>query len=334
MLIPIILIPILIAMFLAANMGGSGIAPSFSVAYGSNALNKTLIAGLFGTMVFIGTLLTGKETTITVGKGILSPEFMSPIIVSIILLSVAIALFISNLIGVAQSTSQATVFAVMAPAIYFSKLNTHKVFIEIIPAWFILPVVSFIFTFLIAKYIYYPIKENKIFQNLKILNTIIIVSSLYVAFSIGSNNVANAAGPLSSMFNNKVGNNEYDSLFMLLSMIIIAPMFGIGASLLGFKNLNKTGIEIISFNKMEAAIIGFVSATILILASISRGIPTSLVQLNVAGILGIGIANFGFKKIVKKSTVKLFFGLWIISPIFAFILSFGLIYLSDILGYL
>jgi len=49
-----LLIPFIIAMFLAINMGGSGTAPSFSAAYGANIIRRNLIPGLFGIMVFSG----------------------------------------------------------------------------------------------------------------------------------------------------------------------------------------------------------------------------------------------------------------------------------------
>ena len=56
-----LLIPFLVAIFLAINMGGSGTAPSFSAAYGANIIRKGLIPGLFGIMVFIGAIVAGKD---------------------------------------------------------------------------------------------------------------------------------------------------------------------------------------------------------------------------------------------------------------------------------
>ena len=158
-----LLIPFLVAIFLAINMGGSGTAPSFSAAYGANIIRKGLIPGLFGIMVFIGAIVAGRGTATTVGKDILSPDLMTFSLVSIILFSVAIALLIANLLGVPQSTSQATVLAVTAPAVYFHTLNTDKLFFEILPTWFVLPIISFIICLLIGKYIYKPIRKRTYF---------------------------------------------------------------------------------------------------------------------------------------------------------------------------
>jgi sulfate permease len=68
---------------------------------------------------------------------------------------------------------------------------------------------------------------------------------------------------------------------LILSTLIVAPSFGIGSSIFGKKILQNTGKEIVLFGKVEAVIIAFISASLLLTASLLKGIPTSLVQLNV-----------------------------------------------------
>lgn len=336
-----LLVPFLVAMFLAINMGGSGTGPAFSVAYGTNAINKRLIPGLFGIMVFVGAIVAGKETSMTMGKDIIDPDRLDIILVTIVLLSVAIALLVANLAGIPQSTSQATVFALTAPAIYFHSLNSEKLLLEIIPAWFILPVISFFICFLAGKYIYKPLRRRgwtiskKVNEN-PILKGVIVAMSLYVAFSIGANNVANASGPIASMTMNELNIQTPNKfiLIMILSTLVVAPSFGIGSSIFGHKIVKNTGKEIVLFGRIEAVIIAFVSATLLLLASVLKGIPSSLVQLNVAAILGIGVAKLGFRNIFRKTEVNNFFAMWVISPVIAFTLSITLTFLADKLGYL
>jgi sulfate permease len=160
--------------------------------------------------------------------------------------------------------------------------------------------------------------------------------SLYVAFSIGANNVANAAGPIASMTANEleISIDKNFILIMILSTLIVAPSFGIGSSIFGHKIVQNTGKEIVLFGKFEAVIIAFVSASLLMAASLVKGIPTSLVQLNVAAILGIGVAKLGPKNIFKKTEVRKFFLMWLIAPVIAFLLSLILIYFADRLGYI
>jgi sulfate permease len=324
-------------------MGGSGTAPSFSAAYGANVIRKSLIPGLFGIMVFIGAIVAGKGTATTIGKELLAPEKMSFVVVSIILFSVAISLLVANLFGIPQSTSQSTVLSVTAVALYFNELNTDKLLLEIIPAWFILPVISFFISLFVGKYVYRPMRKRGLTmpraqnQNLKpVWNGLLVAMSLYVAFSIGANNVANASGPIASMTANELNIKPEQNfvLIMILSTLVVAPSFGIGSSIFGHKILQNTGKEIVLFGKFEAVIIAFVSASLLLFASVAKGIPTSLVQLNVASILGIGVAKLGARHIFRKTEVRKFFLMWIIAPVISFSLSLLLVFLADKYGFI
>lgn len=335
MLIPF-LIPFVIAMFLAINMGGSGTAPAFSAAYGANILKKSLIPGLFGISVFAGAIVGGEETAKTIGKGLLAPDMMTFTTVSIILFSVSISLLIANLSGIPQSTSQSTVMAIVAPAMYYNSLNKHKLFYEIFPTWLIMPVAAFVISFLIGKYIYKPLRKRGYTMSRQLnesyfLKGLIVLMSLYVAFSIGTNNVANAVGPIASLSFNilDIPKTNYPHI-LIFATLIVAPCFGIGSSLFGHKLVKNTGKEIVLFGRIEAVIIAFISATLLLIASLIKGIPTSLVQLNVGAIIGIGAAKLGFRNIFKKTEVNKFFIMWIIAPMISFGLALLLTYLADV----
>lgn len=338
----IYLIPLLIGMFLAVNMGGSGTAPSFSAAFGANLIRKNLIPGLFGLFVFAGALIAGKKVVSTIGKGILPSEIVSITLVSIILLAVSLSLLFANILKVPQSTSQSTVAALVGPAIYFEILKTDKLFFEIIPTWFITPILAFVLTYLIGKFAYQPLKNlGKIsFDTLskhKGFRFVVLAGSCYVAFAIGSNNVANASGPLVAMAQNVlsvVDNSTEFMLIMIILTLVIAPCFGIGSSFLGERVLSTTGKEIISFGPLGATLISLVTATLLLLASISKGIPTSLVQMNTGAIIGLGISKVGLKEITKNTPLKKILTIWIVAPIISLIISYLLTFAADNLGYL
>lgn len=328
----VILIPFLAAMFLAINMGGSGTAPSFSAAYGANIIRKGLIPGLFGIFVFCGAVIAGKRVMLTIGREILPEDTMSITMTTIVLLSVAISLLMANLLKIPQSTSQSTIFALVGPAVYFNILKTNKLFFEIIPAWFILPILSFVITFVIGKFIYKPLKQKGIIKfneisNHPLLKAIVILASCYVAFAIGSNNVANAAGPLVPMVLNELNMNAGQGNFlfiMILSTLIVAPCFAIGSSVFGSNLARTTGKEIVRFGPLGAVLISIVTASLLLLASTTKGIPTSLVQLNVAAIIGLGIAKTEWKEIFTRTAVKKLLIVWIIAPLISLSLSFVL----------
>ena len=330
------LVPYLLGMFLAINMGGSGTGPSFSAAYGANVIRKSLIPGLFGVMVFLGAVIAGSNTASTLGSDIINPSQLNSVLVAVVFFSVSISLLIANLAGIPQSTSQSTVCALIAPTVYFHTFNSNKIFYEIVPTWFILPIAAFIISFLLGKYIYKPLRRRGYTISAKVNNSyllkgLLIVLSLFVAFSIGANNVANATGPLTQMTINffDLEPGKYDWFISKFSILIIAPCFAIGSSVFGHKIMRNTGKEIVLFGRIEAAIIAFISASLLLFASLYKGIPSSLVQLNVASIIGIGIAKLGVKNIFRKTQVRNFFFMWLVSPLVAFFISLFLVFLVD-----
>lgn len=329
-------IPFLLAMFLAVNMGGSGTAPAFSAAYGANVIKRTVIPGLFGIMVLIGALIAGKEVSLTLGDGLLDQSYFTPLNTSIILLSIGLSLLIANLIGVPQSTSQATVLSIAGAATALDGLNTRKLFYEIIPTWIILPIIAFLIMLSLSKWVF-PLLKSKVFtdnyahlQEHKGLKAVLILSSLYVAFSIGANNVANAAAPIASLTANAIGQDAIQNFLpiIILSVLIVAPCFAIGSSLLGHKVTKNTGKDIVAVSPFYATIIAMITASLLLWASITKGIPTSLVQLNGAAFIALSISKNGSRNTFRNKTVKRFFTVWGIAPVFAYILTFVLITLS------
>jgi len=335
-----LLVPFIAAMFLAINMGGSGTAPSFSAAYGANIIRKNLIPGLFGLFVFFGAVTAGTKVASTIGGAILPGESITLIMATIVLLSISLSLLIANLLKVPQSTSQATVFALVGPAIYFKILQTDKLFFEIIPAWFILPALSFVITFSIGKCVNKAatglviLKFNAISRH-PLLKAFVILAACYVAFAIGSNNVANASGPIVSMLSNELNigteGNGF-SVIMILVTLIIAPCFAVGSLLFGRGIVKTTGKEIIEFGPLGATLISVVTATLLLVASIARGIPTSLVQMNTLAIMGLGVSKVGWKKVLVNTSVKKLLVIWIVSPLISLTLSFLLTAIADRMG--
>jgi len=330
-IVSILVIPFLLALFLSINMGASGTSTSFSAAYGAGVINRKWIPILFGIMVIAGAFLGGKEVSLTLGEGILSPELFTPLYTSIILFTIAISLFAANLMGVPQSTSQTTVLAIAGGAAALGELQADTLFTEIIPMWLILPIVAFTITYVISKWIFPHIKTKALegdfehIRNFKGLKVALVVASLYVAFSVGANNVANAAGPIASLFYNEFGIESYNGWSIsMLALMVMAPFFGFGSYLLGFKVTRSAGKEIVNITPFYATLISVIVATLLLYASISHGIPTSLVQLNGACFIALSMTKTGKKNTFSNKTVKKFLTVWMVAPAFAFLLTYGL----------
>mgnify|MGYP001610782383 FL=1 len=298
-------------------MGASGIAPSFAAIYGSKWVRKKQALALFGFFVIVGAVLLGKNVTWTLGNGLLAKKYLNLDVVLIILTSAAVSLFLANMLKIPQSTSQVTVGALTGAGLYFNQLYTKTLLLKIIPAWIILPSLSAILTFFLYSKIYPPRHGNlhlyqRVFANEKKLRRASLAVSCYVAFAIGTNNVANAVGPLFGA--GILGINS--------GLWLIAPLFGIGAWLMGKGPLETAGKEIVPLGRVSSVLVSFVTATLLIVAS-SLGIPQSLVQLNLFSIFSISCLKNGHKCTIDHHITKKTFIVWAVTPL----ISLGLSYL-------
>lgn len=306
-----------VVIFFAMNMGASGIAPSFASIYGGKLIRKKNALILFGLFVILGAVSLGKNVTLTLGKNLLAQELISFNVALMILGSASLGLFIANILKIPQSTSQVTVGAIVGAGLYFKHLNLKTLLLKIFPIWIILPLLSYILTLLIYKIIYPPHHNNlhiyqKIFANERKLKLSALIVSCYVAFAIGTNNVPNAVGPLSAAGILGIGSG----------LFLVAPVFGVGAWLMGKGPLETAGKEIVPLGLISSTLVSFVTATLLIFASI-LGIPQSLVQLNLASIFAICCLKNGHKYTWDHHIIQKTFVIWIITPL----ISLGLCYL-------
>jgi sulfate permease len=319
-----LLIPLLAAVFLAVNMGGSGAAVAFSPAYGANLIRRDLIPGAFGVFVLLGALVAGSDVTETIGRGIVPESKMTIPVVSIVLLSIGISLLVANLLNVPQSTSQSTVAALLGVGVSLGDMQLGFLLSYILPAWVIMPLLAYGSTHLLGEFIYRPLNKRGAvnFTGLSkhpVLKAAVLGTSAYVAFSIGANNVANASGPIMSMLGPLVG-ADGGVLPLLIATMLVAPWFAFGASLFSSSVVEATGKGILRFGPLGATAVAFVTGSLLLAASLA-GIPAALAQLNVGAIIGLGSYKHGPRTMLGTRAVRRVFTVWVVAPIIAFLLA-------------
>lgn len=306
----------IMALFLAMNIGASGAAASISVAYGSGAIasrKKALL--LCGTAIFLGAVIGGSEVVKTIGSGIIPETLLTAKVVLIILSSAAIALTAANLLGIPLSTSEITVGSIVGVGIAYQSLYINNILV-IVSFWVIVPVVAFTLAFILGKVITkvehkYPQLQEKKAQ--KILTVFVIIVGFAEAFSAGMNNVANAIGPL-------VGANL---ISMNLGVLLGGFFIAFGAVFLGGRVLQTNAKKITRFSLIEGGTISGIGSTLVIIASIF-GIPVPLTQVTSTAIMGIGMAKKG-KNQVNKQVISKIIKVWLVSPVFSLVISYGLV---------
>ena len=289
-------------------------SPAFAGSHGAGVIQRRYAAVLFGIFVLLGALLAGDKVVATISNGVVPQGFIDLKVTFIILLSATLSLFIANLLRVSVSTSSATVFSLIGVGIYFKELHIDTL-LRIFSFWLILPVVAYILTHLLSKMVI-PLEERPwVKKHRRALNIFVIATGCYVAFSIGSNNVANAVGPLvaSGILNKQA------------AILLIAPFFGLGG-LLFRKVLDTTGKEITNIGILGAGVNGLVIGTLLLISS-AFGMPEPMVMLDATSIMGIGSANHGYRYIITHKVVKKIVSLWIMSPLLSLTITYLLLVL-------
>ncbi|MFH1875973.1 MAG: inorganic phosphate transporter [Candidatus Omnitrophota bacterium] len=312
----VIAIVIIIALFLALNMGISGFSVAFAPSFGSNVLSKNKAAVLYGLCVIAGSCLVGPRVAETLVRKI-SYSQLSLFSGGIILASCAATMFLSNLLKVPQSTSFVTVASFVGAGLFHGNVNWHTVGKIVIFA-IIFSLVSFALTIVIKRKIYPPHPGNlRFYENFFIhrekFKKFIIFHDMYAGFSVGTNNVANVAAPL-------LGFLGMGNLFWFL---VMSPLFGVGAYLGGARMINSVSKEIIPVGEFSASIVSFITATFVLIASL-LGLPTPYVQFTTFSLLGISCVKDGFKHTSEKSIVKRILWVWVLVPFFTGLLSFSL----------
>jgi sulfate permease len=308
---------IITSLLFALNMGASGLAPAFAAVYSAKVISFKKSILLFSVFVILGAILLGGGVARTLSGGIISVDIFSMELALIIMFSATFSLFLANLLKVPQSTSWLTVFALIGAAFSLKCFDSGKV-LSIMSLWLILPISSFIITFLLFKQIYPPRQSNFWFYEKtqvwsKPIEKLSLLASCYVAFAIGSNNVANAVGPLA-------GSGIISSEAALL---LLAPLFGLGGLSFGKGTLETIGRDIIPLGTVTATLVAIVTASLLMLGSL-LGIPQSLVQLNTFAILAIWLIKHEQEFSLKQSGLKKILLVWLIAPVIACALAFFL----------
>lgn len=309
-------IAILLGLFFAMNIGGSGAAASMGISYGSGVVKKGLGLLLCSVAVFLGAWLGGGEVVKTMGSGIVPESTFTVQIALIVVASATLSLFLANIFGIPLSTSEVAVGSVVGAGLVYQSVFAGKLF-WIMSFWFVTPILAFVLAIAASRFL----KQKRIKKWIttpkapQILAILVVLMGLFEAFAAGMNNVANAVGPLVGAGILSSGNGVFwGGLFVAF-----------GVLLFGRRVLETNGKKITKLKLEEGCIISGTGATIVVLASLF-GIPVPLTQITTSSIIGIGFTKDGLKVLQKDIVVRML-TIWVVSPVLSMILTYTLIQL-------
>lgn len=310
----LLILAIIIGLFFAMNIGGSGAAASMGIAYGSGVVKKGLALILCSIAVFLGAWLGGGEVVKTIGSGIVPSSTFTVPIALIVLASAALSLFLANIFGIPLSTSEVAVGAVVGAGIVYKSIYVGSL-LWITLFWLLTPLMAFIIAIAASYFLKSPVLQRLILTRraAPILSLLVVFMGLFEAFSAGMNNVANAMGPLVGA---GILSEEYGVFWGGLFV-------SIGVLILGRRVLETNGKKITTLKLEEGCVISGTGASIVTVASMF-GIPVPLTQITTSSIIGIGFAKHG-KAVLKKDIVIQLLTVWLVSPFLSMVLSYTMI---------
>lgn len=322
---------LLVSSLWAMSMGASGFAVSFATVYSTRKIDFWVCIILFTVSLGIGAILLGGEVAKTLSSGIIPQELLSSKkwLTVIILFSAGVSLLISNSLKVPSSTSIIIMSSFLGAGIFFAnfKVLTFIYFILVSLGCLLL---TYFITYFTMKFLYPPRYENlwfyeKVISKKNLMFLIPLVSSIYNAFSIGTNNVPNVVGPVavSSIVDIKVG------------FIIFSLLFGLGAIIFGRGVLKTVSQEVVPIGIFSATIISVIASSFTIFASII-GLPFPIVLVIASAIIALSTVKREVSHLysLKNPVVRKIFNVWIFSTFFPVFLSFLYCYVFSVLGLL
>jgi len=273
-----------------------------------------LLCGIFA---LAGAFLEGGKVVKTIGGGIVPKEFLTEQIAVVGMVASIVWVFIASRFGLPISTTHAAVGAIGgigAGLILFGVMPGERFQLSVVRnicvSWLLTPTSSALIAFLLAKallpFLHSVVPARALATAAKALLTL---SSSYVAYTWGANDVANAVALLAGS----------DILSPRLACTLGGAAIALGAVLLGRKVAETVGFGISSLTPTA----GFVAdiATAVVIHTFTRfHIPVSTTHSLVGAIFGVGVArgvsmvNF---RIVREIVIA-----WTLTPVVTFCVTF------------
>ena len=300
---PMLVLGVLIACFVAYNIGGATTGPAFGPAVGANVLSKPVAGVLMAVGFFLGAFTLGRRVVDTLGEELVHDPAVFTLQASIVVLAlIGGALLIGNLSGAPASTSMTAVGAIIGLGLATETLNLAVVG-EILAWWILSPIIGFWLAVMIGRYGYTTLdrliaieqSDGPLFvwsqegvwgrpalgpntTPREAVGTVVLVGiGCLMAFSSGTSNIANAIAPL-------VGSGALD---MNVGIFIGSGAVAVGALTIARRTMETLGNDITDLPLTAAIIVAILSSTIVILLSV-LGIPASFVIIATVCIVGLG----------------------------------------------
>lgn len=262
---------------------------------------------------FLGALLLGSKVIKTVGKGIVPLDRLDPEIGMLIALAACFGagtwVIIATLRGLPVSTSHSIVGAVAGAGLAVNAPIIWKKLLDIFICWVLTPVGAGMISYILYgpfRRFFYTLVPRR-FNN-TVVTFFIFATSIYLAFTWGANDVANATGIVTGA---GIMSPKQAAVFGAIAIII-------GIATFGRKVIQTVGFNITRLAPLMAIVAELASGLNVHLYTIF-GIPVSTSHSIVGAVVGVGLVK-GVRTINKKIISEIVFA-WSLTPVASGLIS-------------
>ncbi|WP_319508719.1 inorganic phosphate transporter [uncultured Methanolobus sp.] len=300
---PLVLLLVAAGLYMAWNIGANDLANAMGTSVGSGALSIKQVIIIAGVFEFAGAVLFGKRVTSTIAKGIVpvdSVSLVDPHLVAIGMLAAILAagfwITLATFYNLPVSTTHSIVGAVLGfglMAAYYGIIGFEEikwaVLGKIVGSWLVSPLLGALLAYVIFSLIRYFILQKaddpyNVEKKFVLLQT---MTACYIAFAHGSNDVANAIGPLYAGLNSL----EMAGLAIPLWVMALGGIgMVIGLATWGYRVIETIGTRITELTPTRGFSAEFATASVVVLHSYSS-LPISTTHTLVGSVIGVGLAG-------------------------------------------
>jgi len=257
---------------------------------------------LVAIFAILGAVLQGEHVMKTIGKGIVK-EDLDYIAIFVALLCSGFFVTLATFFRIPTSTSQAIVGGVMGIGLAMGAKIDYIRLITIAESWIVCPLLVMALAFVLYRLLLLILKSIRVSRLLvqNALGWLAILSSCYLAYSMGANNAGNAVGPIANL------GIVNPTILLSIGGVSIA----VGAATYGKKVADTVGKGITPLD-IPGALIAQVSSAFGMHLFSMMGIPVSTSSAIVGAVVGVGLVK-GAKAISKKTILTILSG-WILTP--------------------
>jgi PiT family inorganic phosphate transporter len=300
---PLVILLVIAGLYMAWNIGANDLANAMGTSVGSGALSIKQVIIVAAVFEFAGAVFFGKRVTSTIAKGIVPIDSISLLdshLVAIGMLAAVLAAGFWITLATFYNLPVSTTHSIVGAVLGFGLIAAYNgiialgdiqwgVLIKIVGSWLVSPLLGALLAFLIFSLIRYfilqktddPYNIEKKFVGLQIL------TACYIAFAHGSNDVANAVGPLYAGLHAL----ELAGLTIPLWVMLVGG-FGmiLGLATWGYRVIETIGTKITELTPTRGFSAEFATASVVVLHSFSS-LPISTTHTLVGSVIGVGLAG-------------------------------------------